>query len=107
MSNLTSMATMLALTAIPNIELPAYGEILELWAVDPSRNISRTWRICKRRDLFGWTVVEWGWGRIGSRGQSRTVVFEQPEKAVALVRRLLLRRANAERRIGVAYRRCD
>ncbi|MFD2427449.1 WGR domain-containing protein [Sphingobium scionense] len=48
-----------------------------LQACDPSRNIRRHWHIELRRDLFGWIVVEWRWGRIGTAGQSRSLAFEQ------------------------------
>jgi len=80
------------------------GGALVLQACDPSRNIRRHWHIELRRDLFGWIVVEWRWGRLGTAGQSRSLAFEQEGEARRLVRRLLVRRAGAERRIGVAYR---
>lgn len=85
--------------------LPSDGSVLVLQARDPLRNIARSWRIALRHDLFGWTIIEWHWGRIGAVGQSRSLAFEREEDARRLIRRLLRRRAGAERRIGVTYRR--
>ena len=86
---------------------PLNGGRLVLEARNPSRNIARSWRIEEHSDLFGWTVIEWCWGRIGSDGQSRKVAFERADDAHCFVRRLLLRRASAERRIGVPYQCCN
>lgn len=84
--------------------LPLDGDVLCLEARDPARNVARRWGVALRRDLFGWTIVEWRWGRIGTAGQMRSLGFEREEEARRLVRRLLARRAGAKRRIGVDYR---
>lgn len=82
------------------------GDALNLEARDPARNVARRWGVALGQDLFGWTIVEWRWGRIGTAGQRRRLAFEREEDARRLVRRLLARRAGAKRRIGVAYRPC-
>lgn len=75
-----------------------------LEAVDSARNIARRYTIATSEDLFGATIVEFAWGRIGTRGQSRMVSFSKQEEAEHFVRQLLRRRAGARRRIGVAYK---
>jgi predicted DNA-binding WGR domain protein len=74
-----------------------------LEAVDRSRNIARGYRIRACRDLFGHTIVDLHWGRIGSRGAGLTVSFEDEGAAREFVRRTLAKRASAPQRIGVAY----
>jgi len=80
------------------------GGRLALEARDPARNLARGWRIGTGRDLFGSFVVTWGWGRIGTAGQIRTIAFPGPVEARPFIRRLLLRRGRAVTRIGAAYR---
>lgn len=80
------------------------GDALLLQAQDPARNVARNWGVALGQDLFGWFIVEWRWGRIGTAGQVRSLGFEQEADARRLIRRLLTRRAGAKRRIGVAYR---
>ena len=76
-----------------------------LWleAVDHSRNIARRYAIALSQDLFSSAIVEFSWGRIGTRGQSRTVSFAVRQDADRFVARLLRRRAGAPKRIGIAY----
>jgi len=77
---------------------------VRLEAIDVARNISRCYRIDAHRDLFGAVTVDYAWGRIGQRGQSRSATFTQDAQAERFVARLLRRRASARARIGVAYR---
>lgn len=77
-------------------------EIL-LTAVDNSRNIRRAYAISRSRDLFGWHVVTWGWGRLGREPRCRVRAFPEEEAAIAFTRQLLKRRASAPKRIGLAY----
>lgn len=77
---------------------------LTLEAKDPSRNIARRYWLRISKDLFGATIVEHGWGRIGALGQERRAVFDDDQVARAFVRSVLRRRKSARRRIGVAYR---
>jgi len=74
-----------------------------LEAVDRNRNIARAYRIEARRDLFGHTIVELRWGRIGRRGAGLTVSFSDEEAARRFIQRTLAKRSGAPRRIGVAY----
>ncbi len=74
-----------------------------LEAVDPARNAARAYRIQATRDLFGHTVVDLRWGRIGRRGAGLTVSFVSEEAAQCFIKRALAKRASAPRRIGVAY----
>ena len=84
---------------------PSHNErLIWLEAVDRPRNIARRYSVALTRDLFGSSIVEFSWGRIGTRGQSRTVSFAQGSEADRFIVRLLRRRAGAPKRIGVAYR---
>lgn len=74
-----------------------------LEAVDRSRNIARAYLIQTSRDLFGHTIVDLRWGRIGRRGAGLTVSFASEEAARRFIQRTLAKRASAPRRIGVAY----
>lgn len=78
-------------------------EPLALVAIDPARNIRRCWQVTAHRDLFGQILIETHWGRIGAKGQGKVRSFRDPASAQAYVRALLVRRAGACRRIGVAY----
>lgn len=86
-------------------ELPAklidYRCALE--AIDRDRSIARAYRIRATRDLFGHTIVELHWGRIGRRGAGLTVSFACEQAARRFIRRTLAKRASAPARIGVAY----
>ena len=73
-------------------------------AVDPERNIARDYRLMVTPDLFGWTIVERQWGRIGSAGQSARDSFSDAASAKRFVAAIRRRRESAEKRIGVAYR---
>jgi len=77
---------------------------LELLAIDRARNINRRYAILRSVDLFGFHVVETCWGRDGGAASWRRFAFEDAAEADRNVRQHLLRRATAERRIGVAYR---
>jgi predicted DNA-binding WGR domain protein len=79
-------------------------QFLWLEAIDPDRNIAWRYSIAVSQDLFGTAIVAFAWGRIGTRGQSRTVSFLMPGDADRFVNQLLRRRAGARKRIGIAYR---
>lgn len=76
---------------------------IELVAIDEAHNIKRRYRIALDRDLFGFTLVETQWGRIGCRGQVAVHAFENQGDALVFVRNTLRRRATATKRIGVSY----
>ena len=74
-----------------------------LEAVDRSRNIARQYSVALSQDMFGISIVEFSWSRIGTRGQSRRVSFAKQRDAERFVAQLLTRRAGAPKRIGVVY----
>lgn len=76
---------------------------VELIARDPARNIHRRYAIEASADLFGAIVVRTAWGRIGARGQEKTVSFFAIDDAQRHVRATLRRRATSPKRNGVAY----
>ena len=88
---------------MPLAETLADQNQISLVARDDARNIARSYWVERSPDLFGYTVVEWHWGRIGTAGQSRKASFELAEQADAWVRQLLRRRDSAPRRIGISY----
>ena len=77
---------------------------LHLQAIDPARNIARRYAIEASADLFGHIIIDLHWGRIGTKGQGRTVSFAHVPDATRFVRQTLNRRARAKKRIGVPYR---
>jgi predicted DNA-binding WGR domain protein len=76
---------------------------ISLRAVDPARNMARHYAIDTSRDLFGAIIVDYRWGRIGTRGQHRQAAFEEEAEAEHFIAGLLKRRGSAGRRLGVAY----
>lgn len=80
------------------------GSFVWLEAVCGERNIARRYTVALSRDLFGASIVEFAWGRIGTKGQGRAVSFTCADEAARFARQLLRRRASAPKRIGVPYR---
>ena len=74
-----------------------------LRAVDPAPNIARQYQITASPDLFGHTIVDTGWGRIESRLSAKRVSFASHKDAESYVRKVLKRRATAQKRIGTPY----
>ncbi|WP_082992806.1 WGR domain-containing protein [Erythrobacter sp. QSSC1-22B] len=77
---------------------------LHLQAIDRTRNIARDYHLTASSDLFGWTIVERRWGRIGAKAKSTRTSFECEQDAAEFVTAIRRRRASAGRRIGVSYR---
>ena len=75
-----------------------------LEAKNPDLNVARRYAISRSQDLFGVAIVEFSWGRIGTRGQRRKLSFADPGRAKKFVEQLLRRRASSQNRIGVCYR---
>lgn len=73
------------------------------WAVDPRHNIARNYELAMTTDLFGWTIVERRWGRIGTNGQGCRTSFAERKDALRLVSAVRRRRASARERLGVPY----
>ena len=81
-----------------------HGSFIWLEAVCAERNVARRYTVALSRDLFGASIVEFSWGRIGTKGQGRAVSFASEDEASRFARQLLRRRASAPKRIGVPYR---
>lgn len=73
-------------------------------AIDRNRNVFRSWRCEMGTDLFGTIVLGVRFGRTGTGGRTVGYALADLGTAERLLRRLLARRASAERRIGVGYR---
>ena len=73
----------------------------------PDRNMARFYRVSMSADLFGQYIVERAWGRCGARLRTAWRSYASVTEAEETVRNLCARRAAAERRLGVAYRRID
>ena len=69
----------------------------------PGRDRRLAYRIERSVNLFGFHIVDWNSGRIGTAGQFRRVAFSCGNQAQQFVRSLLLRRDTAPKRIGIAY----
>jgi len=77
--------------------------MITLEARAPALNRLRSWTLAADQDLFGqWQAVV-TFGRIGRHGQARRHAFEDEAGFSRFVRRALLRRRSATRRIGVSY----
>lgn len=77
---------------------------IRLEARDPARNVWRAYRITAGQDLFGDWIIELNYGRIGTRGRTKTVLVADEAAARNYVQQCLKRRKSAPRRIGVAYK---
>lgn len=86
------------------MDTPTHGSFIWLEAVSTERNVARRYTVALSRDLFGALIVEFAWGRIGTKGQRRAVSFACEGEASRFARQLLRRRASAPKRIGVPYR---
>jgi predicted DNA-binding WGR domain protein len=76
---------------------------IHLQAIDQTRNIARNYRIATTADLFGHWIVALNWGRIGTKGQSRTLSFAKESEASRFIHSVLTRRNSSQKRIGAAY----
>ena len=76
---------------------------IHLEARDPSRNIWRAYSITGGQDLFGDWIVVLSYGRIGAKGQTKTVMLPNEEATRRYVRQCLKKRENAPKRIGIGY----
>jgi len=77
---------------------------IHLEARDPARNIWRSYGITAGQDLFGDWIVAMNYGRIGSRGTTKTVLLSDEEATRRYVRQCLKKRENAPKRIGIDYK---
>jgi predicted DNA-binding WGR domain protein len=72
-------------------------------AICETANSRRHYHIIYARDLFDHIVVDLHWGRIGTRGQSKSISFAEKPDADKFAAQILRRRASAKKRLGVAY----
>ena len=77
--------------------------MIVLEARAPELNRLRSWRIEASPDLFGRWHATVTFGRIGRAGRSRQHAFAEEADLARFLRRALLRRRTATRRIGVGY----
>jgi WGR domain len=56
------------------------------------------------QDLFGDWIVAMNYGRIGSRGTTKTVLLSDEEAVRRYVRQCLKKRESAPKRIGIDYK---
>ena len=77
---------------------------IHLEACDPARNIWRSYSITAGQDLFEDWIVAMNYGRIGSRGTTKTVVLSDEEDVLRYVRQCLKKRESAPKRIGIDYK---
>ena len=70
-----------------------HGSFVWLEALCGERNIARRYTVALSQDLFGASIVEFAWGRIGTKGQGRAVSFADENEAARFARQLLKRRA--------------
>lgn len=77
---------------------------IHLEACDPARNIWRSYSITAGQDLFGDWIVAMNYGRIGSRGTTKTVLLPDEEETRRYVQKCLKKRENAPKRIGIDYK---
>ncbi len=80
-----------------------HGSFIWHEAICAERNVARRYTVALSRDLFGASIVEFAWGRIGTKGQGRAVSIACEDQASRFSRQLLCRRASAPKRIGVPY----
>ncbi len=78
--------------------------VIAMEAIDRPANVFRGWRCAIDTDLLGDVVLSVTFGRTGTTGRTMLRSVADQDAAERLVRRLVARRAGAERRIGVRYR---
>jgi predicted DNA-binding WGR domain protein len=84
----------------PVIEFPFS---VGLRAIHDGLNVARFWRLRADLDLLGRITVVTEWGRIGTRGHTKRMTFDDADNARRQIASSLNRRGTAERRVGVAY----
>lgn len=87
--------------ALLGLIMDALPEPLCIYRRDPSLNMARFYRVEIVTDLFGQTILERTWGRIGGRGQTRLVSYPSTVLAEQAASKLM----RAKERRG--YRRHD
>ena len=80
---------------------------LHLQARFPEKNIFRAYSLWIGRDLLGDWVLQITYGRIGSRGTTKTYLCTSKEDALHKVKTILKRRQSSYKRIGCDYKLVD
>lgn len=80
------------------------GRRVAFQAVCPQRNVFRFYTIDIDRDLFGDVVICTHYGRIGTHGVIRKYWPKDPEETQKILRRLIQKRLNSEKRCGCQYK---
>ena len=62
---------------------------IHLEACDPARNIWRSYSITAGQDLFGDWIVAMNYGRIGSRGTTKTVLLSDEAEIAVMCKNAL------------------
>ena len=76
----------------------------KLRAINPARNLDRSYEIIAHKGLFDSWLVITAYGRYGHKGgQTRTTIFDTERQAQNFVDKVLKKRLNASKRIGCDY----
>jgi hypothetical protein len=75
-----------------------------LEACDPERNRWRSYHIAAGQDLFGDWVVVLTYGRIASKGRTKTIPMPDEATAHRYMQSCLRKRESAPKRIGIGYK---
>ncbi len=77
---------------------------LHLEACDPTRNIRRSHSITGGQDLFGDRIIAMNYGRVSSRGATKTVLLFDEAATRRYLQKCLKKQENATKRIGIDYK---
>jgi predicted DNA-binding WGR domain protein len=80
---------------------------LHLQARFPEKNIFRAYSLWIGQDLLGDWVLQITYGRIGSKGTTKTYLCASKEDALHKVKTILKRRQSSYKRIGCDYKLVD
>ncbi|MBB2842100.1 UNVERIFIED_ORG: putative DNA-binding WGR domain protein [Rhizobium etli] len=64
------------------------AEITLLYRIDPTLNMARFYRLSIQPTLFGGSSLVRNWGRIGTPGRQKVVLFDTPVEAAAAGERM-------------------
>lgn len=67
------------------------------------KNINRTYEIVIYPGLFNTFIVQYAWGKEGTKGQSKCMICTTEDEAVSFFNRKVKRRLTSQKRLGVNY----
>lgn len=77
---------------------------IKLQAISPEKNLARSYEISLQKGLFKVWIVHTAYGRIGSKNaQTKNYFFEEKIEAQKTIEKILKKRLNSQKRIGVNY----